>query len=265
MNNLKTTYNGGFDLKLDDFRWIHSGVLSGFKGLMSTFGVDDQNTIILSGCERSLVSSTVSITEGYVSIGGEVCYVAAHSYPEPAVGEYEYWVINVTFDPTGLKSFEDSSSHETYEIRVGKIAVSNVVPAGHTVYSDAKTLAECIRIAVNNKNWISFSSPNSDDFYGPGATPSSAVRRYFKDIDGFVHLRGEFYLDDISVATNTTIGNLPVGFRPFYETVYSITMYSTVSASSFFKLKIQTNGDVVLLGAIGNGNIYLHDVPPFRT
>lgn len=144
MNNFKTTADGGMPLVLNDFRFINDSQLQALKGIVSVFGVTDQTAVILSGCERTILSGTVTIASGYISLGGEICFVPSHSYPVPSVGNFEYWVLNVSFDTAGLKLYKNTDSNETYEERTGKINVSNVVPDGHTKYQDAKRYEQVI-------------------------------------------------------------------------------------------------------------------------
>lgn len=149
MNNLKTTALGGFPATLNDLRWIDGSVRQSFRGIMTAFGVADQTTIILAGCGRTVASGTVTIDAGYVSIAGEICYVPTHSYAVPVGANKEYWAIDVSYDNTGLKTFQNSSVHDTYEIRIGKIAIANPVPAGHTRYDLTETIFEIINRKVD--------------------------------------------------------------------------------------------------------------------
>lgn len=139
MNNFKTTADGGLPLTLNDFRFIHSAIMDSFKGIMSPLGIDNQTAVILIGCTRTVALGVVTISNGYISLGGEVCYVPAHSYAVPLVGNFEYWVLNVNYNTTGTKLFKNTDTNETYEERTAKIQVSNLVPAGHTKYQDTKT------------------------------------------------------------------------------------------------------------------------------
>lgn len=150
MNNLKTTDLGGFPLRSDDFRWSYQAMKDAFKGIMSSYGISNSTAVVLSGCTRSVASGTVTIAAGYISIGGEVCYVPAHSYPAPVGTQKEYWVINVSYDNNGLKTFQDASTHDTYEVRIGKIAVASTVPSGFTRYDLTKTIFEVINTKVDS-------------------------------------------------------------------------------------------------------------------
>jgi microcystin-dependent protein len=144
MNKLQTTENGGFPFRLDDIRWMQNGLAQAFKGIMSSYGVLNSTAVILSGCVRTSASGTVTVTEGYVSIGGEICYSPAQSYPAPTLSQNEWWVIDVSYDSTGLKTFQDASNHDTYEVRTAKIQVGTTVPSGFTKYSDTKTIFDVI-------------------------------------------------------------------------------------------------------------------------
>ena len=148
MNNLKTTDTGGFPLKLDDFRFVNNAVLEAFKGMMSMYDVTDSHAVILSGCARTSASGTTSIAQGYISIGGEICFVPAHSYPTPSLGQNEYWMIDVSYDTSGNKTFQSTTPHNTYEVRVGKIQVSNTVPAGFTTYANTKNVFTLMKEGV---------------------------------------------------------------------------------------------------------------------
>lgn len=150
MNNLKTTDLGGFPLRSDDFRWSYQAMKDAFKGIMSSYGISNSTAVVLSGCTRSVASGTVTIAAGYISIGGEVCYVPAHSYPAPVGTQKEYWVIDISYDNTGLKTFQDASTHDTYEVRTGKIAVASTVPSGFTSYNQTKTIFEVINTKVDS-------------------------------------------------------------------------------------------------------------------
>ncbi len=138
MNLLKTTDNGGFPLVLDDFRWIDAGYREAFKALMSPFGITNSTAVILSGCSRSVAAGTVSITSGFVSIGGEICVFEAQSYPEPGGGQFEYFDLELSYDAAGDKVFQSTLNFNTYQYRKAKITVASSVPSGYTQYSAAK-------------------------------------------------------------------------------------------------------------------------------
>lgn len=263
MNKFHTEDDGGLPLKLDDFRWFLNALENAFKGLLSPFGVTDQYAFILSGCNRSVASGTVTIAEGFISIGGEICYVPAHSYSEPSPGNYEYWVINETNDSSGNKEFQSGINYDTYKVRVGKISVSNSVPAGHVEYVNTQDISDRIRSIINTGDWLFLG--DDDDFYGtPGSTPVAERRYAFKTIEGFIHLRGGKVLDDITIPTDVTIDTLPVGYRPPVQINLTHVIWLSTTTARFCKLAIKTNGDIVLYQFQGSAQFWLNDIPAFR-
>ena len=147
MNKLKTTDTGGFDCKLNDFRFLSKGVEDAFKGILSAF-TPTATTYILSGCTYTLVSGTMTMSEGYVAIDGEVCYVPAHSisFTTPA---NLYWDVEISYDSEGFKQFENFDWHDTYEVRVAKIKYNNTaVPLGKTSLLSTKNISTLLKETV---------------------------------------------------------------------------------------------------------------------
>lgn len=148
MNILANTdQQGGMPAKLNDWRWVAAGLSEALRGILSPFDVSSNHTFILSGCTRSVASGTVTIQEGFISIGGEVCYVPFHTYPVPTGGDVEYFAVDVSYDPEGQKAFKNPpipTLVETYEIRIGKIVVAASVPSGYTLLSSVKRYPQLI-------------------------------------------------------------------------------------------------------------------------
>lgn len=204
MNNLKTSALGGMPYNLDDMRWVDAGVREAFKGIMSAFNVNLNECFILSGCVRSVVSGTASITEGYVSIAGEVCKVPAHSYAAATGSDKEYWTLVTSFDVTGQKVYQNSAIEDTYEIRQAKVVVGATLPAGSSLY-DAK---ETIHLWIQRKYPVRAVVP----ILGLGFQSGCKI-----DNDGFAHFSGRAQLTGVS-SSNPIIfsGAIPVGCRPLY-------------------------------------------------
>ncbi len=210
MNNFKTTNIGGLPIKLNDLRFINNGLKEAFKGVMSSYGITDSITIVLNGCEKTSVSGTTTIASGFVSIGGEICYVPLHSYPDPAVGEFEYWDIDLTFDPSGSKVFQSTDIFDTYEIRVGKVIKDTVIPVGYTAYDDAQSLFEAMRTKLNIGESI-------DLILAPNIYVQQPFTA-FKSIDGIVSFEGALTLNTTGVVGGAfQVTTLPVGYRPAYD------------------------------------------------
>lgn len=151
MNNLKTTQVGGQPIVLDDLRFIHEATTQAFKGVMSSYGIAAADGIILSGVIRSIVGPDVEYTEGYVSLGGEVLYFPAQTYPIPVTPENEYLTIDVSYAPEGLKVFENTTSKDTYEVRNALMVKSATLPSGGVIWDDLKRFYDVIRTNVDTE------------------------------------------------------------------------------------------------------------------
>ncbi len=232
MNNLKTIALGGMPYNLDDMRWVDAGVREAFKGIMSAFNVNLNEVFILSGCVRSVVSGTASITEGYVSIGGEVCKVPAHSYAVATGSDKEYWSLVTSFDVTGQKVYQNSAIEDTYEIRQAKVVVGATLPAGSSLYDVSETI----------HLWIQRKYPKKPVVIIPGL----GFTCYCKvDNDGFAHLVGYAQLTGISSSNPLTFsGVVPVGCRPLFSNRIT-RVRSQYTVARDWIITVATNGDLI--------------------
>ncbi len=262
MNNF-TTYDGGLPLVLNDFRWMHSITTEAFKGVLSAFGVTAQETFIFSGCDRSVSGGLVTITEGYVSIGGEPCHVSEHTYPEPT-GNFEYWVIDTSTDASGTKVFQNTTVNETYEVREGKIAIGASVPPGNTSYADTPTIHELIHSNLPTESWQTLLSQT---ITLPTLLNGNYSIQYRKDLSGFVHMTGKYHTgeDPGSGVVNILIATLPVGHRPAITKTFNIVVINT-STTGDNVIEIGSNGEV-RVKFYNSGFVNLLDfsqIPPFE-
>lgn len=199
MNNLKTNINGGFPFVLDDLRFLHDSYKEAIRGFINGYG---NQAVIMSGCVRSVNSGTVNITEGYVIMSGEMFHFPAQSYPTPQPGEVEYFVVDVTYDPSGNKVFEDGQSHDTYEIRKAKLQVAQPPQGIYTTIQNAVTFLEAVELGIpqiaQNTNDIAGKSDighTHDKLYYSGSvktqTKSNGMRTFGEhEITGAALLKG---------------------------------------------------------------------------
>ena len=242
MNNFKTDYNGGLPLVLDDFRWIDEGYRKAFYGIMSAFGVTDQYTFILSGCQRSVNTAIVTIAEGYISIGGEICHVPAHSYSEPTGGDVEFWVVSTAYNAAGTKAFQNGSLNDSYETRTGQISVAAVVPPGDTLYGDTKTVHQIILESLPRDIWHNvYALTILAGEIGAGTYNVD----YKLDLSGNITFRGVFpsLEDPVQGSVNILMFTLPLGLRPTVKKYMSITATSTTTSFPN-RIEFDTNGEV---------------------
>lgn len=266
MNNLKTNYNGGFPLVLDDLRWIDASVREAFKGIMSAFNATGSETFILIGCVRTVDTGVVSISAGYVSIGGEVCAVSAHSYAEPTGGDVEYWSLVTSFDTDGDKEFQDTTVNQTYEIRKAKVLVAASVPADHSAYDSLETIHKYIVDKLPRDSWKLF---NTLTVGVSGLFPGTWNALCYKDLDGFIHLKGTLLFEDESPGPISVLkATLPVGYRPSETLTRVIGVDDGTGAATICLLSILVNGEIRLKTRAGlpyAGKLEMSQVSPFSS
>lgn len=128
MNRLKTTDTGGFPLRLDDFRWLDEAEREAFLGVVKTL-IGDEEQCILYGCEITIEPGTGwDCTEGFVFFNDEIYYVAAHWVDWPTDPYSLYFEEDIDHDSDGYKVFENTGTHETYEIRRAKLNTGATAP-----------------------------------------------------------------------------------------------------------------------------------------
>jgi len=115
MDKLITDYNGGFPVFLNDIRFEQESVRSAFKALLSAFNLSSESFII-SGCDITVSGDDYTVTEGYVCLNGEICKVDAHSITRTGNNAIA-WKIDITYNPIGLKVFNNLTTNNTYQIR----------------------------------------------------------------------------------------------------------------------------------------------------
>ncbi len=116
MDKLKTTNVGGFPLVLDDLRWFfgrlgapNDGIYQAFNNILRGYGDD----FIVQGCIEGGAPGAITLTEGWVMLGGELIKVDAQAAFDEATENT--FVKATTFDSRGLKAFQNGSSDDTYE------------------------------------------------------------------------------------------------------------------------------------------------------
>ena len=156
--------------------------------------------------------------------------------------------IGTVEDNSDLKELQNRNSNEItmgngvprqIEGKTGDITVREIPGAGIKVYIktsfggwyDINSLD-----SQNKVNWIKLNLENSwvhsTDYNEPG---------YWKDQNGFVHLRGGVYL---SSGGSAAIATLPLGYRPVKETRVPIAQTDTSGDGLNQTCVIATNGEI---------------------
>lgn len=202
------------NLKNEDLNFIQNAFKDALKGICSAYGISQSESFILSGCEITDDGTNLTIAEGYVALGGEICKVEQHTTPkEDLIGgntDTNFWVIAPTNDPQGLRSVLSGGNENTWVKRRGKVVLEDAglnpvrfdlnLPtihelAANKVHDELETLVDSIQTnQVGNgllNGWTGFARADKDPF-------------------GFVHV----YMDVNGASkTGTKIWELPAGWK----------------------------------------------------
>lgn len=148
MNQLISENNGGFPVTLNDLRFIEGAVRTAFEGLLKAFQISNDSTFIVYGCERAVSGGIVTIAEGAVSINGELCIVQEHSYPVPGPGFFEFFDLDISSIPEGLKVLQNGVSVDAYTVRNAKVKVAGSIPSGLMAYSSIQNMFSIIQTKI---------------------------------------------------------------------------------------------------------------------
>lgn len=224
MNKLLTP-NGGMPLDGDDFQWIQDGLLEAFRGSLWWAIAGGENQII-RGCEITLVGLDASITAGFAVIGGEVCYVPAHTETVSSLAGSSL-KIDESYDATGLEVFADSVSRDTYAIR--RALISDGLNSGDEIVLDSPG-----RIYYDQ----AFADGDLENGWLTSGTNTVRARLF----NGEVSLEGAITAGD----TNLTLITLPAIFRPLKQRVCVI---GNSDVDTFLIAVVQTDGQVIAINS----------------
>ena len=185
MDQLVTTNVGGFPLILNDVRWFLGQIASGNHGVYQAFnnllrGYGDN--FIVQGCVEGGSPGAVTLTEGWVMLGGELLKVDAQAAFDEATDNT--FIKQSTFNTLGNKDFQNGSNVDTYQENRAVISGS-----GGTLAYNGNTLSDLRTIAINGstivplkKKIIDIGDWNMDTTttvlvaHGLTATQSAAIR-----------------------------------------------------------------------------------------
>lgn len=237
MNKLVTTNDGGFPLKMDDFKWMQDATREALKGLISSY-LDSSGVLILSGLEKTNIPfplGSYEYREGYVFINGEVCYVPGLTMSYLVVGADAYLIPVTSFDPAGIRMFKDASSHDTYQINTAKIIITANPPANAILLSSINRIEDVVYEWMNNKiipssELLNITIPNT------GLIPGTYILKGSVDFSKYKRLSGRVYCEDIQVGD--TIAQLPPDYYPNETLMLGVIGYSGADS---VQLRVELN------------------------
>jgi hypothetical protein len=156
MNELKTTGLGGLPFALDDLRFVYVALKQALNGVSNAFsltnvdGLGNPQPVKLWGCTitTDIVSAAplvkYSVSEGFISMGGEIFYVPA-TFILANAGDTIYFVISESYDPAGELTFADQSVQNVYKVRNATISASNAGSAYYIAIANITDIRSLIR------------------------------------------------------------------------------------------------------------------------
>lgn len=221
-------------LEGDDFRWEQDAIRDALKGILHYYALPTSGHLILSGCAISFASGTASITEGYVCINFEVCYVPAHSASVASLAASSLKIVE-TYDASGLEVFADSVSRDTYAIR--RALISDGLAGSNEIALASPPRLETVlasSLQIVGEQITAFQS----GFSAQSGNELSITRR-----GGIVILEGGFD----TTQTGTGWGNvhaftIPAGYRPAGRRSFFVVDDMTTDSS--IRMDINSNGEV---------------------
>ena len=207
---------------------------------MSAFGATAPTSFRLSGCIVTQNGTTYTTTAGYICLNGEVLKVDAHSVTIPFLHTAK-WDLDVSYDISGNEQFFDTTSHDTYQIRRGKLfSTVSTIPITYMPYnarylSDIITSMNPIEAAWQNvTGGIGFNANNP-----PYTDDPTYLARFKKDLSGWICLGG--MIANGSIGSSIIAFTLPVGYRPALDMHFVV---GTSGGSFYDTVKVCATGDV---------------------
>lgn len=202
-------------LEGDDFRWEQDAIRDALKGILHYYALPTSGHLILSGCAIGFASGNASITEGYVCINFEVCYVPAHTVPVSSLANSSLKIVE-TYDPTGLEVFADSVSRDTYAIR--RALISDGLAGSNEIVLSAPTRLED-RL---NQSVSAMTSPVTALASGWTSSTGIQVNKFLNQVlfQGIGNTT-----QPASDWLSHLVCTIPVGFRPATPKFYMVDYY----------------------------------------
>ncbi len=257
MKKLITNINGGFPFVLDDIRWMDEGHIERFKAILDAFGLTGQDFII-SGCQVTSTSTDYQISDGYVYINGDIRKVVSHTIQKiPPAGNGHFWTTYENYDPSGNKTFEDGSTHDTYKNLFAKVIIQPNNIGGLDLFDP--NLID--RVSNYVKGQLSSTleaprevgSPGQPPFiFGWQHQPGFEKVSFYKDFQATVILQGKAFRN---FGTNNTIFILPAGYRPANTRLFTTTGETIFGTQVLIRITISSTGSVVVSNLSDNNSL----------
>ena len=230
-----------------DIDFLQYGIRDGDASILESLiaSYDSSKNYALVGLNSSSSGGNTTIAAGYVygvnkALGGLIARRFIYSaiqqtFPDPTGGD----VIIGTVTPYS-QAYADPTNF--YDITTLTTTTNNVHNEYRIVWSTGPSGSgdfDYTDMVSARSTWNSVAASS-------GWTGSAL--RYKRDLfTGLVHLYGG--LTTTSVTPSATLGTLPTGFRPTYDTVCSITVFNSGTYTTYPAIIVASTGNITFLNA----------------
>lgn len=261
MNKLITTNNGGFPWVLDDIRWEQDAYREAIEDIAK--GIQNSATAdcVLWGGVITDNTTTFDITEGACIINGEIYHFEAQTGLTKQAAKYLILEPSTgTYDAAGLKTFQDTTTNDTYEIRIA-VAKISALGANYILLSTAGAAAIPTKPDYFLANYLSGSAAiwvslgdtaiDSTGTYDTGGNIQAATEPFkYRKVGNRVEMKGGFsHSAGVSPVITTLLGTLPSGYRPATKVLVNCYAYGS---DSWCPVEINTSGQIYLRADLAN-------------
>lgn len=155
----------------DDLLWMSDGIYEAIVMLASKYAesFDGSGRGVVTGINTSLLGGTITLSSGWVILGGHLCY--CHGWTgSGALHQYELY-FDPVYDPAGNDVFADNISRDTY-----KIQRASVRPATIPVDNDPNIL----RLSIIDEIRVSIRPHYSRTIFFNSSKTKIVLERYGK-------------------------------------------------------------------------------------
>lgn len=260
MNKLITTDTGGFPYVLDDIRWEQDAYRTALLDFSSAVRNSASADCVLWGCIVTDNTTTYDVSAGAVIINGEIYHVTATTgVTKVALKRLAIQASTGTYDASGLKTFQDAVTHNTYEIRKANVVMESVL--GEIELSTMGAASIPLKpdyFALNysgDVNEITLGNTAIDttgSYYATNSIVAAAEPVKYWKRGNMIEIKGGFSQNPAtSVTTRYKVGSLPSGYRPASPAL--VNGFAVNNAGKEWCLfEIEAGGDIYLRGDIFN-------------
>lgn len=229
--------NGGMPLFGDDFAFLDNANRDAIKGLLFDFSRPYNGNLLIGGCDLTNSGGNITISPGYILINYEVCYFAGITYAS-GLGATGTFALDSYFDPAGLKVFANSTSNNTYQVRVATFAPGPIAD-GPLDYSTMPRLSRSIYDLMQSYQSFSqtFTMLNG---WQKDTGNDPVLYRHFK----WVNWVGNLLPGTLTNVSMTKITVLPAQYRPVKRVRVPVATQGVVPFVGWIVLEVFPNGDV---------------------